>query len=137
MTTQKDDTAFHIPATRVVKALSRLREMHGDMTILQAMMFFRIASEPGVTQSTLWRELDTYDSVASRSVAILSSYGVKVRDPKTGAVARETKPLNLIEVRENPENRREKGLSLTNKGRKLMQDIISDLGLETGRGRRV
>lgn len=113
--------AFHVPANRMLKALSRLRAMHGDMTILQAMIFFRIAAEPGVTQRTVWREFDTYDSVLSRGVAVLSHAGVK------GAGGKRSEPLYLVEVRENPDDRREKLLYLSEKGRTLMQDIISDL----------
>jgi DNA-binding MarR family transcriptional regulator len=120
----KDDhPTFHVPASRVLKVLSRLRELHNDMTILQAMIFFRIAAEPGVTQRTVWRELDTYDSVASRGVAVLSSAGVK------GAHGRKTEPLHLIELRENPDDRRERMLYLTRKGRTLMEDIIRDLDM--------
>jgi hypothetical protein len=47
------------------------------MTILQAMFLMRIAAEPGVTQSTLWDEFDTFDSVASRAIAVLGSAGVR------------------------------------------------------------
>ena len=97
------------------------------MTILQAMIFFRIASEPGVTQRTVWREFDTYDSVLSRGVAVLSSAGVR------GASGRRTEPLHLVELRENPEDRREKLLYLTAKGRTLMEKVIQDLQLDAVR----
>ena len=57
--------------------LSRLCQLHNDMTILQAMFFVRIAAEPGVTQSKLWDEFDTFDLVASRAIAVLGSAGVR------------------------------------------------------------
>ncbi len=130
-TTTDRDVAYSVPASRMFKFLSRLRQMHGDMTILQAMIFFRIAMEPGVTQRRVWEDLDTFDSVASRGVSVLSYAGLK------NASGNRTEPLHLVEVRENPADRREKLLFLTNKGRTLVEDCMKDLGMDTtGRGRK-
>lgn len=124
------DAAFHIPASRIVKALGRLRKEHSDMTILQSMIFFRVAELPGITQRGMLEDMETIDSVTSRAVAVLSSAGVRVRDPKDpNKIVRETKPLRLIELREDPDDRRQKSLFLTGKGRQLMQDIMNDLGM--------
>jgi DNA-binding MarR family transcriptional regulator len=86
----------------------------------------RIAAEPGVTQSTLWDEFDTFDSVASRAIAVLGSAGVR-GGLKADGQRRETKGLRLIELVEDPEDRRYKRLYLSAKGCTLMEDIANDL----------
>jgi DNA-binding MarR family transcriptional regulator len=125
-TTTKGVATFLVPATRLGKVLSRLRQLHNDMTILQAMFFIRIAAEPGVTQSKLWDEFDTFDSVASRAVSVLGSAGVR-GGLKANGERRETKGLELIELVEDPEDRRFKRLYLSARGHTLMADIANDL----------
>ena len=104
----------------LIKALGRLRDRHSDMTLQQAMSFFLVAEKPGITQRELYEALGTNDSVASRTVAILSDVG-----------SRNTPGLDLVEMRINPEDRRERILRLTPKGRRLMDDIVNDLKTAT------
>ncbi|RPJ39179.1 MAG: hypothetical protein EHM35_02955 [Planctomycetaceae bacterium] len=125
-TTVKGEQSFAVPATRMGRVLSRLRQLHNDMTILQAMFFMRIAAEPGVTQNKLWTEFDTFDSVASRAIAVLGSAGVRGGLNAQGE-RRETKGLKLIELVEDPQDRRFKRLYLSARGRTLMADITNDL----------
>jgi DNA-binding MarR family transcriptional regulator len=106
-----------MPATRLVKVLQRLRDLHADMTVLQVQFLLWIAANPGENQRALLTALDVSDSVASRNLAILSEYGV-----------RGTEGLALVEMRMNPTDRRAKLLYLTRKGRSLLEDIVSDLG---------
>lgn len=99
----------------LVRALGRLRDRHADMTLQQAMTFFLVAQNPGITQRAIYETLGTNDSVASRTVAILSDVG-----------SRNTPGLDLIEVKINPQDRRERILRLTPKGKRLMDDIVAD-----------
>src|SRR5262245_36765321 len=111
-TTTREDATFLVPATRLGKVLSRLRQLHNDMTILQAMFFVRVAAEPGVTQSKLWDEFDTFDSVASCAIAVLGSAGVRGGLNAKGE-RRETKGLGLKELVEDPKDRCFKRLYLS------------------------
>lgn len=98
-------------------ALGRLRDLHPDMTIMQAQFLLSIAAQPGITQRELYDHIESNDSVASRTIAILSDIG-----------NRNTEPLHLIEVRLNPKDRREKNLHLTTKGARLVADLRKDVG---------
>ena len=62
-----------------------------DRTIMQAQFLLSIAAQPGITQRELYDHIESNDSVASRTIAILSDIG-----------NRNTEPLHLIEVRLNP-----------------------------------
>lgn len=103
-------------AGRLVKALSRLRERHSDMTVLQAMSLFFIAANPGITQRRLYQSLGTSDSVASRTIAVLTDIGTA-----------HTAALNLVTMKLNPEDRRERLLYLSARGERLVDDIAADL----------
>jgi DNA-binding MarR family transcriptional regulator len=101
-------------ASRQLRTLARLRELHQDMTLLQASFLFYVAANPGVTQRRAYEALDTTDSNAARTLAILSEFG-----------GRNVEPLNLIAMKTNPNDRREKLLELSPKGKRLMDDIMS------------
>lgn len=103
-------------AGRMVKALSRLRDRHPDMSINQAMILFYIAAHPGVSQREVYGTLGMHNSAASRALAILSDLG-----------SRDTQPLGLISIQVKPEDRRERLLALSPKGIRLMDDIAADL----------
>ena len=107
---------YETVAGALIKVLARLRDRHADMTLLQAMFFFTVAQKPGITQRELYEALGSNDSVASRTLAILSDLG-----------SRNTPGLDLIEMRTNPLDRRERIVRLTRKGERLMQDIMDDL----------
>ena len=92
-------------AGRMVRALAHLRQCHSDMTVQQAMILLHIAANPGVTQRALYEALDANDSVASRTLAVLSNIGM-----------RDVRGLNLVELTINPEDRRERLLTLTPAG---------------------
>lgn len=111
-----DKNPYATVAQALVKALGRLRDRHADMTLQQAMTFFLVAQNPGITQRALYEALGTNDSVASRTVAILSDVG-----------SRNTPGLDLVEMKINPQDRRERVLRLTPKGRRMMDDIVEDL----------
>jgi DNA-binding MarR family transcriptional regulator len=70
---------------------------------------------PGVTAHQLFEALGTSDSVVSRNLALLSDVGV-----------RNGLPLGLVEMKVNPADRREKLLTLTSAGRKLMNQVLTD-----------
>lgn len=103
-------------AGTLAEALGRLRELHGDMTVLQILVLLEVAKQESVTQSDLYRRLGVTDSAISRNIALLSDIG-----------GRRTAPLNLIDVRVNPRDRRERNLSLTRKGQRLIDDMRGDL----------
>ena len=100
-----------IPASKLIRALGRLREIHHAMTVLQVQHFLHIAANPGITQSRICQDLDSND--AARTLGLLSEYG----DPG----------LELIKMKLNPDDPRERFLYLTLKGRHLMDDIVKDL----------
>jgi len=113
---QKDFNAYFSIGGRGFKALSRLRQAHKNMSVLQAMCLFNIAQNREVAQQSLCQDVGITTSVASQVLHILSQY------PKRGA-----HPLRLITVVENPADRRFRLLSLTAKGKRLIDDIRRDI----------
>jgi DNA-binding MarR family transcriptional regulator len=112
----QDQNPFEGAATALIKVLARLRDRHADMTLQQAMFLFYVAQRPGITQREVYEALGSSDSVASRTLAILSDVGL-----------RNVAGLELVEMKVNPQDRRERFLSLSPKGKRLMDDILSDL----------
>lgn len=101
----------------LMRALARLRDLHEDMTLLQAMTFLCVAANPGIQQRGLYDKLDMEDSSASRTLALLSDVG-----------ARGFAGLDLIKAKIDPQDRRMRLLSLTPKGARLMDDLAKTLG---------
>jgi DNA-binding MarR family transcriptional regulator len=111
------EEAFQIKSGRLIEAMRLLRQHHPDMTALQAMFLFQVAATPGITQRVMSDILDTPNSGnATRTIAILSDIG-----------GRTVKGLGLVEMRINPEDRRERLHYLTAKGRRLINDILAVL----------
>lgn len=112
MTPQKNPYATL--AGRYLRALRRLYEIHPDMTLLQAQFLFFVAQNPGCSQRQAHDALETTNSNAARTLAILSEYGGRT----VGA-------LNLVKMEVNPNDRRERLLFLTPRGTRLMDDLLS------------
>jgi DNA-binding MarR family transcriptional regulator len=85
------------------------------MTVNQMITLFLIAENPGLTQRDLLVSLGTTDSASSRIIALLSDIG-----------SRNVVGLALVEMKVNVQDRRERHLFLTSKGRRLMEDIGTD-----------
>jgi len=105
-------------ANALLRAFNRLRDLHSDMTLLQASFLMYVARSPGVSQRALYEALGSNDSVASRTLAILSDVG-----------SRNTPGLGLINMRPNPQDRRERVVTLTPKGNRLMADLAEDIAI--------
>lgn len=110
------DSPFAITAKTLMSTFRRLRDLHSEMTIQQAMFLVGVAGNPGITQRALYALLDTNDSVSSRTLALLSNVG-----------NRSITGLDLVEMKVNPHDRRERILDLTPKGRRLFGDLQRDL----------
>jgi DNA-binding MarR family transcriptional regulator len=104
-------------AKRLSRVTERLLDHHKDMTLIQALVLFRVAEKPGISQRDLYKYLGLNDSTVSRTLAILSDVG-----------GRQAPPLNLVDVRISPEDRRERLLDLTPKGKRFLDDIATTLG---------
>lgn len=100
---------------RFLKALSRLKNIHCEMTVEQAMCLFYIAQNKQVSQQSLCQDVGIKKAAATRTVAVLSHAGY-------GRVP----PLRVVESVEDPEDRRHHLLSLTTKGKRLMEEILRD-----------
>lgn len=108
---------LELTAEAMFVALRRLREVHPDMTVLQAMAFLQVAAKPGVSQKAIGTMLEAgADSTASRILGLLADVGF-----------RGTKGLNLVEFRNNPMDRRERLMFLSPKGKRLMVTLATDV----------
>jgi DNA-binding MarR family transcriptional regulator len=101
---------------KLMRALIRLRDLHADMTLLQAQAFLLITQKPGIRQEALYNDLDMADSSASRTLALLSDVG-----------ARGFAGLDLIYAKIDPADRRYRLLYLTPKGKRLASDLANIL----------
>lgn len=107
---------YSLTPARLVKVFTRLRDLHPDFTLNYAMLLFTVAANPGISQRKLYTDLGVTNSAASRALAVLSEAGL-----------RDTPPLNLIRVDVMPEDRRERVLTLTSKGQRLVDDCTAYL----------
>lgn len=104
---------------RLMRVLGRLRDVHGDISANQAMALLFIAANPGVTLREVHERLGLVGSAASRVLAVLSDFG-----------SRSVAGLGLVRVDVNPDDRRERLLSLTPKGHRLVEDMVRDMDRE-------
>lgn len=102
---------------RLTDVFEELRKVHPDMTLNQALVLIRTAMKPGITQREIMRDVGLADSTASRIIAILSNIG-----------NRGTGPFELVSLKEAIEDRRQKHITLTHKGRQVVASIIKALG---------
>ena len=98
------------------RVFTRFLDHYPDMTIFQAMHFLYIAENPGISQHDLIVGMGVTDTTGSRTVQLLGPDGTR---GKPG--------LNLIVVKTDPQDRRQRLLSLSDKGRRLLADIGEDL----------
>lgn len=112
---------FEPHASRIAHVCRRLRDLHEDMTVLQAEVLFTVAADPRITQATLSERLGVSNSHASRVAAWLGEFG-----------GRNVEPLNLVVVGLNPKDRRERLMDLSPKGRRVMTDLITTLTRSKG-----
>ena len=99
----------------IVRTMQRLRDQHGDMTLFQAQFFVVIAANPGINLKDVYRQIGANDSMASRTMALLTDIG-----------SRTIPGLDLVVARVNSLDRRERLLDLTPKGKRLWADIEKD-----------
>jgi DNA-binding MarR family transcriptional regulator len=104
-------------ARRLLKVFARLRDLHGSMTLQQAMALMLIASEQGQPQKAIADWFDISDGLASRHAQLLSDVGLD-----------EIPGLDLVSMKAGVD-RRTRLLFLTNKGRRFLDDIAADLGM--------
>ena len=100
---------------RVYHALGSVRALNPDATVSQVMALLYVAMKPNVKQTEIMRELTMRDSGQSSLISRLS-----VGDKRNPG-------LELIEGRDNPQDRRERLLELTNKGDIFVDTLISRL----------
>lgn len=98
-----------------LRSLQRLRDLHEDFTALQLQILLLIAETPDITQVDIHKAVGVTDSAISRNIALLSSVGSRSRDG-----------LGLIDFRTNPVDRRERFLTLTPRGVRLINDMEKD-----------
>lgn len=114
----KEKSDLGLMPSRFLSALTRLEEIHADLTIRQLKYLMFIAQNPGTVVADMYRALNSKSSMASHTLAVLSDVG-------TEKVA----GLKLVEYRPDEKDRRRKRLFLTAKGARLLADLKRDLGL--------
>jgi DNA-binding MarR family transcriptional regulator len=113
---------------RVAQALKRLNDIHPEMTVRQAIALMKVAAYPGIKQRELRQDIGrdgkpAADSVASRVLAVLSDVGI-------GGL----EGLGLVDMTPSREDRREKLLTLSDKGLRIIGGLFGrgGHGLEEG-----
>lgn len=101
----------------VIRFMELLRAVYVDMTLSQAQTFLAVAENKHLTQTTLSDMLGLSSSAVSRNIYVLS----------TGS--RRVEGLGLINVDLDPHDRRYRVVTLTPKGRSLVQSLHDQLEL--------
>lgn len=99
---------------RINLALEEFRGLYPDAPVLSFQVFVSIATNQGVTSTDLKRRIGTSQSAISRHQLLLSTWTWQGTRPS----------LDLIEVKEDPADRRNKCSFLTPKGRLLACSLM-------------
>lgn len=101
------------------RAFEEIMKEDKFLTGFQIHTFLLVATNEGMVQNVLESKLDSSNAVVSRTIAKLTRHGLSGGD-KPG--------LDLIETEPDPNDRRYRILTLSHKGRALMQRIRKILG---------
>lgn len=110
--TMKKRTPDAIWLDAMIDLLQEFRKLHTDATLNQVISYLAIAREENITQSEVLTLLDMKTSGQSRIISLLSAHG-----------DRGVSGWNVIRQDENPMDRRQKLLSLTSKGRLVLNTV--------------
>lgn len=110
----RDDTGYKSPLPKMVRAIEAFRQLNKDMLANEMMAFLLVAERNGISMTELQDVLDLSKAATSRNVNFLSQHGANSRDG-----------LKLVITTENPENRRQKLVHLTPRGKALKRQIES------------
>lgn len=103
-------------AGQMCSAFLRFREADPKITVEEVTTLLIIAANPGIVQKSIGDMLELTSGSLSRTIGRLSRYG-----------DRNTPGLALIEVVEDPQDRRQKPLHLTKDGTTLVAAAIHEL----------
>lgn len=106
------DASPEIRIDRLIEVLEEFRRLDPDMPIQYALSFLTIARNEGISIRELAERLDVAQSSASRNVAALSEWH-SFRKPGH----------DLVTSREDPRERRRKIVTLTARGRELLDRL--------------
>jgi DNA-binding MarR family transcriptional regulator len=98
---------------RQLAALAYLHRLDPDMNVLAVRVLLTISAQPGLTVGEIAEKLEAFSSTVSRVVARLGKRGGQGNNAG----------LHLIEMEEKAEDARQKMITLTPKGRKVMDRI--------------
>ena len=96
------------------KCLAELKEIHGDMTLKQLMIFMYIAEHPNCVVQDIVEGLDIPYSVVSKVIRVLSHQGYGGR-----------KGIFIINIHSHPTDFRTRVLQINDLGRKLIRVMTS------------
>jgi DNA-binding MarR family transcriptional regulator len=102
----------------LIESLEAFRTFNKDVTVNQALTFLYVARKPGITQTETLKKLGLATGGSSRIVSSLSQYGG--RNSKTPG-------WRLLQLEENPNDRRFKNMMLTDEGIKFMERIRASM----------
>jgi|25_taG_2_1085351.scaffolds.fasta_scaffold07634_4 DNA-binding MarR family transcriptional regulator len=105
-----------IGITRLIGAVTVIREVAPDIGIQAIHMLLEVARKPGITVSELIRKTGLSQSSCSRNLALLSA---QHRLGKPG--------LDLVYTQEDPSERRRKLARLTPKGEELVSLVVDSV----------
>lgn len=107
------------------RAFEELFEQDKMLTGFQMYAFLLTATNEGIIQKDLEHKIGTSSAVASRTIAKLTKFGY---DGRPG--------LDLIETTQDPSDRRFRIVTLTPKGRSLIQRMRDIMGDKNGNTKR-
>lgn len=99
----------------LILVVEEFRKLDPEIQAQTVMTFLMVAEKPGISMKTMQDSLGIARSTMSRNVAYLSSH-------KTAAGK---KGHGLLESREDPEDRKQKLVYLTSKGRAVMASLLN------------
>ncbi|GGD03612.1 MarR family transcriptional regulator [Pyruvatibacter mobilis] len=115
MASQTPQRASKRTIGRLINTIEAFRVLEPDIQAQTIMTFLMAARKEGVGMREMQDHLGVARSTMSRNVGILSSTGYRKGVPGFG----------LIEAREDPEDRKAKQVYLTPKGRRFLENLLS------------
>lgn len=99
---------------RMHRAVDLMRQAYPEMPAQMMSMFLLVALAPGISMRDLMVRAGIGKSAVSRNIATLADTGYRLG----------TEPLRLVDAYEDPQDRRNKLVTLTTRGERLARQII-------------
>lgn len=104
----------------IVELCAAVRQVHPEMTVSQLQVLAIVVTNPGISMAQIAERTGLMEGSVSRIVSLLSQYGSR---SAKGYGSRSAKALNLFQMDQDADDRRFRTLTVTPKGKRLVDQL--------------